>query len=115
MTARFSVRFDLTLVEHGYQIDIYTEDDDDPWTVCRDFGDDWPEALVATAVMKAIQDALEGIDRLEDGDLARLHWTPEDLARWRQEYDTYMDGNGPHPSGSGELVLNPRSYLWPSF
>ena len=109
-----SMRFDLYLVEHGYQLDIYGGDSG-PVSVCRDFGDYLPASLVATAVMKAIQAALEGIEDADERYLEVCGWTPEALADWRRKYDAFMEEEGPDPTPDGDLVIVRNDPPWPSF
>lgn len=109
-----SIRFDLFLVEHGYQLDIYAGGSGSV-SVCRDFGDNLPAPLVATAVMKAIQAALEGIEDADERYLEVCGWTPEALADWRERYDAFMEGDGPDPTPDSDLITVRDDPPWPSF
>lgn len=114
MSGALSVRLDLFLAKSGFQLDIYSRSRR-PATIVGKFADHWPETLVATAVMKAIQAALAEIDRMDDRQIELCGWTPEQLNEWRDKYSAFLSGEGQDPTIGSDIVVVRGDAPWPSF
>lgn len=91
-----SLRIDVNLVPHGYEVDYLIDGDDahdgNYWV--RDFGGNLPPDLVATAILAAAAETLKGIEnRVETDDayLELLGWTRAELDAWREAEEMAME------------------------
>lgn len=53
----------FSLVDHGYEVNFYSGDDEHLGFVCRDFGGNYDEEDIKRAVVTAVKDMMENLER----------------------------------------------------
>lgn len=91
-----SLRIDVNLVPHGYEVDYLVDGDDehdgDYWV--RDFGDNLPPDLVAVAILASVAETLKEIEKrveTDDAFLESFGWTRAELDAWRESEEMAME------------------------